>query len=61
MLKMSKKIENNISRPKKLALHTIQGDADLTVLTTDKVNAMAALNISHYTEEVLAMIQCTRN
>jgi hypothetical protein len=41
---MSKKPKNNVSRPKKMALDTIQGNADLTILPADKGNMMVALN-----------------
>jgi hypothetical protein len=41
---------------KKLALHTLQGNAYLTVLPGDKGNMTVILNTSDYMEKVLALL-----
>jgi hypothetical protein len=45
-----KKRKNNITRAEKMALDTVRGNADLTVLPADKGIATVVLNTSDYTE-----------
>jgi hypothetical protein len=53
---MARKPNSNISMAKKLTLHTLQGNADLTVLPAGKGNATVFLDTLDYKEKVLSLL-----
>jgi hypothetical protein len=52
ILKQSKKLKSHLSKAKIQALHLLQGNANLMVLSANKGNAMVVLNTTDYVGKI---------